>query len=167
MEMTISRFLNLRVAGGYQGLSFDNSSSTLANKVNNASDNSDLNSYYANLTLAHRLNRFVTETLAAGRETQSGLQTNYQITDYVRYTANVRMLRDITTGFTFFYDHDTLSSRANPETIDRYGAGVNVSYQLTRKASVSAGYQFIIKDSSLIDNSYNQNRFFLSVHSDF
>ena len=48
LETQITNYLKLRVAGGYQAIDFDNTG--LVN------DTHDLNDYYANALLSHRIN---------------------------------------------------------------------------------------------------------------
>src|SRR5256714_5460648 len=79
LETQITSYLKLRVAGGYQAIDFDNTG-----LVNDAHD---LNDYYANAVLPHRVNAILTQNLSVGHETQLGVNSNYVKLNYVRHTA--------------------------------------------------------------------------------
>src|SRR3989440_10090306 len=69
LETQLTSYLKLRVAGGYQAIDFDHTG-----LVNDAHD---LNDYYANALLSHRVNAVLTQNLSVGHETQLGVNSNY------------------------------------------------------------------------------------------
>lgn len=158
-EMTVSNYLKFRFATGLQTMAFKSGGGN--------GDDSDSNSWYANLAVVHRLNRIWTHSLNLGRETLLGLQTNSQETYYVRYSADAQIFRRVTTSFHAFYEHIQESDGLDPEAIDRYGAGFRLGYQLNRKTQLGAGYQFLNKDSNLPDRNYLQNRVFVDARYEF
>src|SRR2546423_1323494 len=79
LETQLTNYLKLRVAGGYQAIDFDHTG--LVN------DSHDLNDYYANALLSHRVNAVLTQNLSVGHETQLGVNSNYVKLNYVRHTA--------------------------------------------------------------------------------
>ena len=62
--------LKLRVAGGYQNISFAGDTDTINGIV--YADQPNLGTYYVNALVAHRINAAITQNLAVGRE---GLET--------------------------------------------------------------------------------------------
>src|SRR5450432_4672426 len=80
VETQITNYLKLRASAGYQFINFDSGGGV--------DDSSDGNDYYANVLLSHRINAAISETLAAGHETQLGINSNFVALNYVRHTAN-------------------------------------------------------------------------------
>ena len=165
VETQITNYLKLRVAGGYQGISFDNTG-----LVNDAHD---LNDFYANALLSHRLNAQISQTLSAGHETQLGVNSNYVRLNYVRHTATWNLfLHTLLSTELFYEDADDsggngqfLGTVTNPlfnpfvaEHIHRYGGALTVGYQLTKHVTLGLRYQYTRKDSDQPLRDYEQNR---------
>ena len=159
VEQTISRYLTLRLSGGMQIANFDQGGSN--------QDNSDLTGWYGGLELAHRMNRFWTQTLSTGHESSIALQANYETSNYVRYTTSLRITNKITLAINGFYEQVDESGGIALQAIDRYGAGVSFGYQLSRHLSLNTGYQFIKKLSDISGSDYTQNRVFLGASYKF
>lgn len=154
VETELTRFIKLRAAGGFQGGYFDRGGGN--------DDSSNLNGWFANLAVAHRLNSHCTETLSAGHESQLGLRTNYEQVDYARYALNLDVIRNVPINFYGFYEHVEDSDGTDPENLNRFGTGIHFGYQLSKKASLGLDYQFLLKDSNLASLSYTQDRVFLT-----
>ena len=149
-EQTVSRYMTVRMSGGIQTMAFARGG---LNK-----DNSDLTGWYAGLEVAHRINRFCTETLSVGHESSLGLESNYETSNYVRYTASLRLINRVTATVNAFYEQVEESGGIFGQSIDRFGAGVAFGYQVNRHLSLNLGYQFINKTSDLPGYDYSQNR---------
>src|ERR1700730_2558525 len=106
LETQITGYLKLRVAGGYQNINFDNTG--LVN------DPHDLNDYYANALLSHRVNSVLTQSISAGHETQLGVNSNYIKLNYVRHTANWNILYHTLLSTELFYEDATDSGGSGP-----------------------------------------------------
>jgi hypothetical protein len=158
-ETQISNYLRLRLAAGYQAIEFDSDGFN--------QDDSDANGPYANLTLAHRLNNYYTQTFSTGYESRLGLTSNAVDLAFVRYTGSWRMNRAITMNFDAFFEDSSESGGILAEDAQRFGAGVGFDYQLTRKLLVGLRYQFNVKDSDLDNRDYYQNRVLLNLGYDF
>ncbi len=158
-ETQISNYLRLRMTAGYQQI---NSEDDGFNQ-----DDSDKSGPYGNVTLAHRLNNYYTQTLSAGYESRLGLESNTVDITFFRYVGNWRLNRAITLNFDAFFEDSSESGGVEPEDAQRYGAGVGFDYQLTRKLLAGLRYQFAVKDSNLADRDYYQNRVVLSLGYDF
>ena len=159
VETSLSNYLKLRASGGFQGMEFATGGSI--------GDSSSLNSWYADLALAHRVNRFWTETLSVGREGGLALQSNFQEITYVRYTTSPQIFQKLSTDLNLFYEHVAESGTVDAEKVDRYGGGIQLGYDLTKKLHIGGGYQIVIKNSDLPGSNYLQNRVFLNVGYQF
>ena len=165
-ETQITSYLKLRVAGGYQGINFDNTGI-----VNDAHD---LHDYYANALLSHRVNSVLTQSLSVGHETQLGVNSNYVRLNYIRHTATWTILFHTLLSTEFFYEDADDSGGSGPafvgfgplpafnpfvaEHVHRYGGALTVGYQLTKHVTLGLRYQYTKKDSDQPLRSYEQNR---------
>ncbi|HKP03052.1 MAG TPA: hypothetical protein VJU77_06750 [Chthoniobacterales bacterium] len=166
METQLTSYLRLRVAGGYQQIDFD-----MGGLVN---DPQDLNDYYANALLSHRVNSVLTHNLSVGHETQLGVNSNYVKLNYVRHTATWNILYHTLLSTELFYEdadesggNGTLFTpipgipNINPfvsEHIHRYGGALSLGYQLTPHVTLGLRYQYTQKDSDQPLRDYRQNR---------
>src|SRR5678815_500319 len=96
LETQLTTNLRVRLAGGYQAIDFDN--------VGLVNDPHDLDDYYANLVLTHRLNSVFSHNLAIGHESQLGVNSNYVRLNYVRHTANWNILYHTLVSTELFYE---------------------------------------------------------------
>ena len=166
LETQITGYLKLRVAGGYQNINFDNTG--LVNDPGNVSD------YYANLLLSHRVNSVLTQNIAAGHETQLGVNSNYTTVTYVRHTANWNILYHTLLSTELFYEDAQDSGGSGPlfvpapgallfnpfiaEHLQRYGGALTLGYQLTPHVTLGFRYQYTQKNSDQPLRDYRQNR---------
>ncbi len=149
-ETQVTNYLKVRVAGGYQHISFDSGGGVF--------DTSDLNDFYANVLISHRLNAVITQTLAAGHESQLGLNSNYIILNYVRHTITWNIIRDTLLSTEFFYEDADDSGGVFAEHAHRYGGALTLGYQFTPHVTLGARYQYTRKDSDQPLRDYEQNR---------
>ena len=166
VETQLTSYLKLRVAGGYQRIDFDNTG-----LVNDAHD---LNDYYANALLSHRVNSVLTHSISVGHETQLGVNSNYVKLNYVRHTANWNILYHTLLSTELFYEDADDSGGSGPlfvpapgvplfnpfvaEHIHRYGGAFTLGYQLTPHVTLGLRYQYTQKDSDQPLRDYSQNR---------
>jgi len=164
-ETQITPNLKLRIAGGYQEIDFDNNG--IINDLNDVED------YYANGLLSHRVNSVFSHSLSAGHENQLGVNSNFITLNYVRHTANWNVLYHTLLSTELFYE-DAEDSGAgslfllapgvplfNPfgaEHIHRYGGALTLGYQLTQHVTLGFRYQYTQKDSDQPLRDYSQNR---------
>ncbi len=150
LETQVTNYLKVRVAGGYQGIWFDSGGGVM--------DNNDLNDFYANILISHRVNSVLTHSIAAGHETQLGLNSNYIMLNYVRYTASWNIIRNTLLSTEFFYEDADDSGGIFSEHAQRIGGALTIGYQLTQHVTLGARYQYTTKDSDQPLRSYDQNR---------
>jgi hypothetical protein len=127
----------------------------------------DLNSFYANLTLQHRVNEWMDHQLSGGRQVQGGAVSAgaYEL-DSVRYEASIRVLKNLYFGPRLFYEHGNTVG-GFPEVFDRWGIGLYVWRQITKQVSAAISYDFLHKTSSLPGQDYLQNRLVFNVRYGF
>jgi hypothetical protein len=160
LEAQITPYVNISIEGGYQGGSFDSGGLN--------GDSSDLNSFYARLQIAHRMNRYLTERLEVGHDAVLGLASNTTKVTYATYSAMWRVNSKATVDMEALYQHGNDSpSTFESERVNRFGAGANLEYKLGRHLSTSLGYWFIDRTSDLPDRDYYQNRVLWSISYDF
>ncbi|HEY2615000.1 MAG TPA: hypothetical protein VGI42_04775 [Chthoniobacterales bacterium] len=164
VETQLTSYLKLRVAGGYQAITFDNTGI-----VNDAHDVHD---YYANALLTHRVNAVLSHSLSAGHETQLGVNSNFVRLNYIRHTATWNILFHTLLSTELFYEDAKDSGGEgifpvagvfpfNPfvaEHIHRYGGALSLGYQLTKHVTLGLRYQYTQKDSNQPLRDYRQNR---------
>lgn len=159
VETQITNYLRLRAAAGYQMIDFDNTGSVF--------DSMDSNDYYANILITHRLNAAITQTLAAGHESQLGINSNFISLNYVRHTVTWNVIRDTLLTTELFYEDAQDSGGFIGEHLHRYGGALTVGYQLTPHVTLGLRYQYTKKDSNVPDRDYAQNRVSLDATYSF
>ncbi len=150
LETQVTNYLKVRIAGGYQRIDFDQGGAIL--------DAKDLNDFYANILISHRLNALITQSLAAGHETQLGLNSNFIRLNYIRHTVSWNIIRNTLLSTEFFYEDADDSGGIFSEHAHRYGGALTIGYQLTRHVTLGARYQYTQKDSDQPLRDYVQNR---------
>ena len=160
VEMSLTNNLKIRAAGGYQWIDFDQKFVTFffGPFAINFPDHKNLEDYYVNGLISHRINAQISQTLSAGHENQLGVNSNYITLNYIRHAVSWNILRNtlITTEF-FFEDADESGGVIN-EHFQRIGGAVTLGYQLTPHITLGVRYQGTSKDSDVFLRDYNQNR---------
>lgn len=155
-------YLHVKPRAGYVLYTYDASSSGPPPPNENA--------YYAGLVVEHQLNETISYTVEAGREIQLGVYSDLLDLWYVRPRADLKIFRDVGTSAHGFYERGNETGKTVlvlNETFSRIGAGINVSYQLTSKLVLHAGYDYIIKNSNLSARTYHQNRVTIDLTCQF
>ena len=165
-DITFGPYLRLTARGGYQYADFKHSYEEFNQfsadgrafaEGTQFHDDETLSDFYWNLTLNHRINAYLTESLSAGRENDLGLTSNYITENYVRYSIAWRAMNNLTIGGDAFYENDQESGGLFDEHLQRYGVTGTVGYQFTLKLTASVYYGYLRKDSDEGDRSYYQN----------
>ena len=166
LETQVTSNVKFRIAGGFQSIDFDNTG--LVNDPN------DLEDWYANALLSHRINAQLTHNIAVGHETQLGVNSNYVQLNYIRHTANWNIFYKTLLSTELFYEDADDSGGSGPlfapvpgipifnpfvaERIHRYGGAITLGYQLTPHVTLGLRYQYTQKDSDQPLRDYRQNR---------
>ena len=163
VDWTISHAFRFTARAGYQEASFD--SGGFFSSV--YGDSSELSTGYWALTLNNRVNAYLTQSLAAGREADLGLTSNYIIENYVRYNVAWRATNALTLAADLFYENDQESGGLFDEHLERYGGDVTLGFQFNMHLSGAVHYSYIQKDSDVQDRFYYQNRVGIDVGYQF
>lgn len=178
VETQLTSYVKLRLAGGYQHISFDGDDVILGpfptgffDELGNIpaggtvngnflafEDQGDLNDYYLNLLISHRINATFTHRLSAGHESQLGVNSNYIRLNYVRHTATWNIINKTLLSTELFFEDAEDSGGFIDEELQRFGGALTVGYQLTRHVTLGARYQYTQKDSDVDFRDYKQNR---------
>jgi len=121
-------------------------------------DFTDVQDYYLNLLLTHRLNSHIQQTLSAGHENQLGVNSNSIRLNYVRHTITWNIIRNTLLSTEFFFEDADESGGFIDEHLHRFGGAVTVGYQLTPHVTLGLRYQYTQKDSDVFLRDYRQNR---------
>ncbi|HWY40832.1 MAG TPA: outer membrane beta-barrel protein [Chthoniobacterales bacterium] len=174
VEASLTNNLKVRAAGGFQYMDFGNNFVLFPLGPFGLvpfPDHKTLEDYYVNGLIAHRINAQLSQTLSAGHENQSGIQSNYITLNYVRHTLTWNLIRNVLLSTEFFFEDaqesggpingtlfTILSRQQAGETFQRIGGAVTLGYQLTPHVTLGLRYQGTSKDSNAFLRDYNQNR---------
>jgi hypothetical protein len=150
LETQLTKYMKVRVAAGYQTIDFD--------KTGSVFDSNDSDDYYANILISHRLNAYISQTLAAGHENQLGVNSNFITLNYIRHTVVWNIIRNTLLSTEVFFEDANDSGGFFDEHIHRYGGAIAIGYQFTPHVTLGLRYQFIEKDSDVPFRDYTQNR---------
>jgi hypothetical protein len=120
-------------------------------------DDEDISSYYASAGVNHRINDALSESLTAGREFLPGLTSNFTQRIYANYADTWQATSTIDVNTNLWWENLDDSDAAVHELSNRYGVGLNVDDNLSKHATLSLGYQYILKDADPSTLSYYQN----------
>jgi outer membrane protein assembly factor BamA len=121
-------------------------------------DSSEVDDFYINLLVSHRVNASFSHSLSAGREAQLGVNSNYVELKYVRHTATWNIVNRTLLATELFYEDAEESGGFLAEHLQRFGGALSVGYQLTQHVTLGARYQYTQKDSDRLFRDYRQNR---------
>jgi hypothetical protein len=123
--------------------------------------------YYANLSVAHRLNRFVQYSLSGGRnvsDTYFGGATD-------AYTANLaaswNLIHKVSLSTSFSYQRGTEVGFVGGETFYQYGPTLSIGRPLTKKMNAGLVYQYLDRNANVALQKYSLNLVTLSLSYQF
>jgi len=155
VETQLTNYVKVRMAGGYQWISFNNGGVVSTGPFH---DSGKLSDYYANILISHRINPAIVQSLSAGHESQLGVNSNYIILNYIRHTVSWNIIRNTLLSTEFFYEDADESGGFIREHLHRFGGAIAVGYQLTPHITLGLRYQYTQKDSNVPLRDYTQNR---------
>ena len=170
VEVALTNNLKVRAAGGYQWIDFDHNfvNFRFGPFVFAVPDQKDLQDYYVNGLIGHRINAQLSQTVSAGHENQLGINSNYITLNYVRHTLTWNLIRNTLLSTEFFFEDAEESGGfagvfspvplGTGEHFHRIGGAITLGYQLTPHVTLGVRYQGTSKDSNLLLRDYNQNR---------
>lgn len=160
VEAALTNNLKVRVAGGYQWIDFDQNFVTFffGPFGFRFQDHQDLQDYYVNGLIAHRINAQISQTLSAGHENQLGVNSNFITLNFIRHAISWNIIRNTLLTTEFFFEDAEESGGPIAEHFQRLGGAVTLGYQLTPHVTLGVRYQGTTKDSDVFLRDYNQNR---------
>ena len=178
VQLLLTRYTRIYASFGYQGTFFENptpapvATTTTGTQpaatvppTDSASASPD--SYYANLTITHRLNRYYQDRLSVGHESQLGLFSQSTETTFVNYTSLWQLNPVLALSTSIFFEDTVESGAQSSVPYQRFGLSFSTGYRVTKKLSASVVYQFIEKTSANEFQSYRQNRIGLGISYQF
>ncbi len=148
LDTQVSQYIHFRGSVGYTVYTPESSGPVGAGN--------EFTGVYAQTTITHQLNEYVSYTLSGGRSLNFALYGGTVDLYFARWQANWNIIRKISIGTSFDFDHGSQVS-SGTETFDRYGAGISLGRALTRKLSGSVGYRFYWRGSDLPGRNYTVN----------
>ena len=158
----ISQYISGQLDAGYT-MYTPSSTGAVTNK-NNAAN------MYFQLSLTHRVNRFLNYTLSAGRSTESsfyGQPYNYY---FARVQPGWNLFREYQLSTPFWWQKGTqLYAQGGGGGTDytQIGAGINISRAITQKLTGTLGWQFVRESSSQASLNYTANIVSLNLSYQF
>ena len=133
----------------------------IAVPVNQSIRTSDLNTWYADLTLSHQASKLVTYGLSAGHEIRPGIESDVIEDSYIRPNITWMIIKNVSLNTSLFYEHGSQGegnvSGNFAETYDWYGGSLAASYSPVKKLVVSLNYRLTFRSSDIPDRDYAQN----------
>jgi hypothetical protein len=123
----------------------------------NGDSTSNNGTYYADLSITHRINDVLSENLAVGRESILGVNTDYTERIFANYGMNWSATSFLNLGATLWWENLDDSPGPFHETDNRYGVGLSLTYHLMDHLSTTLSYNFILKDADPSLYSYYQD----------
>lgn len=166
VQILLTRYTRIYASAGYQGTFFDQTApapvTALAGTVTPAplpqTEAASPNSYYASVTIMHRLNRYYQDRLTAGHDSQIGLFSQSLETTYVNYASVWQLTPTFDLSTAVFYE-DTVEKGATATVpYQRFGLALSTGCRITKKLSATVSYQFTEKTSDNESQNYRQNR---------
>ena len=175
MRVEVTPDFKISASGGYQTESTDSGNLTPAelaqpNTVLPVLGVGTTNSYYANLTLDHRLNKYYTDRLSAGHELELDVFSQQSDVTYVTYTSSWKVNSGLNMTLSLnFQDVSSPSSNNSlaTGTYDLFDAAVQANFPVTKSISGAILYQFSDKFNTLAEQGYEQNRVGLILNYHF
>ncbi|PAW77827.1 MAG: hypothetical protein B9S32_09500 [Verrucomicrobia bacterium Tous-C9LFEB] len=114
-------------------------------------------SWYGSLSVTHRINNYMNQTLSLSQSNPTGLNSNFVGLTSLQHSFSWQLIRDVSLGTTEFVEYGSDSGGSLAENVWRYGGSVNLGYNLTQKLSLSLTYTLTMRESNAVDRNYTQN----------
>jgi hypothetical protein len=128
---------------------------------------SDLNSWYADLNITHKITDAISYSLDAGHEVQTGIQSDAVEDWYVRPAIRWDIIKNVDLNTSLSYEHGKQGagnvSGNLTENFDWLGVNLGVGYSIIKKLSLGLNYRLTLRSSDIANNEYTQNVIGLSL----
>lgn len=125
--------------------------------------------WYLNLGWSHRLNEYLNYQLTASRSTQLSaiVGSNFVQVWNVGAGLSWNLIDKLSLTTPFSVQLGQVSGNLYPEQYQQYTAGIGLGYKITEKLGSSLNFTYILKDSDLPNNGYQQWNAAASFNYDF
>lgn len=117
----------------------------------------NVTSWYTSLSITHRINNYMNQTLSVSKSNPSGLNSNFVGLASLQHSLSWQLIRDVSLTTAEFIEYGSDSGGSLAENVWRYGGTVSLGYALTQKLSLSLSYTLTLRDSNVADRDYTQN----------
>jgi len=152
VNWTISEYITVTGRAGWTWGNF-----TGSNTPENQAGGNPSTAFF-NFGWSHRLNEYLNYNVTASRSTQLsaiiGSNFNEVWNTGLGLSWNIIDKLSLTTPFSAQFGQ--VSGSLYPENYQQYNAGIGLGYQITEKLGSAVNFNYIIKNSDLPNNSYNQ-----------
>ncbi len=145
----VSRYLAYTGGVGWQAAVFNNNTSLFTGNYSKP---------YFYLNLDNTLNRDFSHRISTGFEGMPSTTSNMLSMFFVRYAYNWNLINDVNLSGSAFYENGTETGSIEAEDFNRVGVTIALSYQFFKKWRATLEYGYLVKDSTITANDYNQNR---------
>ncbi len=118
------------------------------------------------LSIQHKINRYFSHDLNFSSGLLLGVGNNFNRTFAAQYGVSARFSDGLTLRSSFTYD-TVDSSGPQGEYAHRFLLYLGTGCQITRLWSMEVGYSFALRDSTVSDRDYSQNRLTLDITREF
>ena len=155
----ISRFISLALHTNWTNIDFDNTGDN--------SDNSNTSTLNYSLSLNHVFNRNYSHSFNLSRTTFLGFIANTTTVDNFGYSFVLDAIRNTRVTGHFAYENAEDSGGLSPESSDRFIFETSLGYKFTPNLSWRLRYNFVSKESNIMERIYNQNKLNFGISYDF
>jgi hypothetical protein len=166
--------VKVSLSGGFQTISTDSGDLTAAsvsnpNSVSPALGVGTQDSYYANVTLDHRFNKYYTDRLAVGHELELDVFSQESDVTYASYTSDWKVNNELHLALTLNFQDVSSPSTGGTGTpsFDLFGAALQANFPVTKSISGAVLYQFNDKFNTPSSQGYLQDRVGLLLNYHF
>jgi hypothetical protein len=179
IETQVTRYTKLRASGGYQTHTYLTGGTatqvvlapgvivTTPTTVSQGTQGSII----FNVSVIHQLNRYYSDNLSIGQQTQTDALNQLSTTRYANYSSSwqITPLVGISTGLSFqdVTQTQTTTSGSLPANYQYFSGSLSTGYKVTKHLSASLAYQYTKKIANVADQGYTQNRISLLLTYDF
>jgi hypothetical protein len=114
-------------------------------------DRSDISDWHLRVAITHALNRYVSQSLSFGHESQIGTASNAAEVNYIRHSMNFSISRSFGLSALASLDSATESGGAFAQEFTLYQMGVFGYWNFSKKLSLTLGYRFVKRDATSDD----------------
>ena len=168
-RVQITQYLRAQASAGYVTISSPSNSLQPgqilpANVFTPGTSAGTANSWYADLTLDHQVNKYFIHHLSLGHTLELGLLGDQSEVYYVNYTGSWKVNTWLNLALTLGYQNvDEQGALVDVSTYDVFNAGLQASFPVTKNISGALIYQFNDKFADQGSQSYEQNEVGLNL----